>query len=173
MSIISNTQLSLINIDALCSYECLSSWHQEVLIWYLTQSVWSMYRLLDTLPPYLYYELLPLLSTQLLHNDYIYSIIVSYSLARWILFTRTFMADLRSVVWSSLTYSEYYNSIIYYSTNVWLTDFTLFSITKSTSTEQSSKFMTRNKTIEWKYIVSHALNNNYCFSGLEAIHWNC
>ena len=76
----------------------------------------------------------PLLSTQLLHNDYIHSIIVSHSLARWILFTRTFIADLRSVVWSSLTYSEYYNSIIYYSTNVWLTDFTLFSITKSTST---------------------------------------
>ena len=67
------------------------------------------------------------------------------------------MADLRSVVWSSLTYSEYYNSIIYYSTNVWLTDFTLFSITKSTSTKQSSKFMTGNKTIERKYIVSHAL----------------
>ena len=68
-----------------------------------------------------------LISTQLLHNDYIYSIIVSYSLARWILFTRTFMADLRSVVWSSLTYSEYYNSIIYYSTNVcmvnWLYSF--------------------------------------------------
>ena len=42
----------------LCWYEHLSSWHQEVLIRYLTQCVWSMYRLLDTLPLYLYYELL-------------------------------------------------------------------------------------------------------------------
>ena len=42
--------------------ECLSSWHQEVLIWYLTQCVWSMYRLLDTLPLYLCYELLLVLT---------------------------------------------------------------------------------------------------------------
>ena len=44
----------------LCWYERLSSWHQEVLVRYLTQCVWSKYRLLDTLPLYLYYELLVL-----------------------------------------------------------------------------------------------------------------
>ena len=59
MLIISKPQLRLIKYRrALLIWVLIYSWHQQVLIQYLTQSVWSMYRLLDTLPLYLYYELL-------------------------------------------------------------------------------------------------------------------